>query len=395
MLPSIFHKAANIISIIEEHHYEAYFVGGCVRDYIIGRPIHDVDIASSAFPSEIQAIFPKVIPVGIEHGTVIVRYEQESFEVTTYRTEGTYTDHRRPDEVHFVRDIKEDLKRRDFTMNAIAMDANGKVLDPFGGREDIAGRRIQTVGDAADRFKEDALRIIRALRFSSQLGFSIEVNTKEAMKSCRALIDKVAVERLTVELEKLCAGAYFSKAVEYIFELELYHHLPIFKDTPLLLKEIEPVASLAPVFAFVELNSESITAADCTKAYKCSNQLKQQANTLVDAYHRYKENGIDAWFVYQLPRKQWDFFIYLVKQTDKKIIDIEVFYSIRKKLPILSKKELCVNGYDLMKWFPERPKGKWIKQQLDAIEYQIVTSKLANEKSKIKDWIQWNLPVQD
>ncbi|WP_152654594.1 CCA tRNA nucleotidyltransferase [Oceanobacillus sp. CFH 90083] len=395
MLPSVFQKAANVISIIEDYSYEAYFVGGCVRDYIIGRPIHDIDIATSAVPSEIQRIFPKVIPVGLEHGTVIVRYQQESFEVTTYRTEGVYTDHRRPDEVHFVRHIKEDLGRRDFTMNAIAMNAKGEILDPFDGRKDIVRGQIQTVGNAKDRFNEDALRIIRALRFSSQLGFAIEEQTKAAMKSCKALIDKLAAERLTVELEKLCAGNYFAQAVDYIFELELDHHLPIFKEEAWQLKELAPVSSLAPVFAFIELNSSSITVTDCIKAYKCSNHLKQQANCLVNAYDSYKKNGLDAWFVYQLPKEQWDFFVYLVKQKDKESIDIETIRSIAEKLPILSKKDLCVNGYDLINWFPGRPKGKWIKELLTEIEYQIVMSKLANEKSRIKDWIQWNLPAQN
>ncbi|MFD1065223.1 CCA tRNA nucleotidyltransferase [Oceanobacillus locisalsi] len=394
MLPPIFQKASKIISVLEENQYEAYFVGGCVRDYMTGRPIHDVDIASSALPSEVQKIFPKVIPVGLEHGTVIVRYEQESFEVTTYRTEGEYSDHRRPDDVRFVRDIKEDLKRRDFTMNAIAMDTNGKILDPFGGKQAIESGLIQTVGHAADRFEEDALRIIRALRFCSQLGFSIEEDTKKAMQRCGAQIDYLAVERLTAELEKMVAGPFFNQAVDYLFALELYHYLPIFKEEPLLLKELEPVSSLAPVFALVELKSAALTAAACIQAYKCSNQLKRQALNLVEGYHLYQKNGIDAWFVYQLPKQQWEDFIYLVRQIDQATIDRQALHRIRNKLPILSKKELCVNGYDIIEWFPERPKGKWIKDVLDKIEYHVVISKLANEKSKIKEWIQWNLPAQ-
>lgn len=395
MLPTVFQKAAGIISILEENQYEAYFVGGCVRDYIINRPIHDVDIATSAIPSEVQEVFPKVIPVGLEHGTVIVRYKQESFEVTTFRTDGKYTDHRRPDKVDFVRNIKEDLQRRDFTMNAIAMDSKGTILDPFEGKKDIARKRIQTVGNAMDRFEEDALRIIRALRFSSQLGFSIEEKTKEAMKSYRSFIEKLAVERLTVELEKLCAGEFLKKAIDYIFELELYYYLPVFKDMPLLLKELKPVSSLAPVFAFVELTCSSITVTDCVYAYKCSNQLKQEANMLVDAYHRYRKHGIDAWFVYQLPKEQWHYFIYLVEQLDKKSLDLQELQSMQERLPILSKKDLCLNGHDLMEWFPHRPKGKWMKELLNEIEYQIVTSQLENDKSKIKDWIQWNQPDQD
>ncbi|GIO22644.1 CCA tRNA nucleotidyltransferase [Oceanobacillus sp. J11TS1] len=395
MLPSVFQKAAGIISILEANQYEAYFVGGCVRDFIIDRPIHDIDIATSATPSEIQALFPKVIPVGLEHGTVIIRYEQESFEVTTYRTDGNYTDHRRPDKVVFVRDINEDLGRRDFTMNAIAMDMKGNILDPFEGRKDIAGEQIQTVGDATARFEEDALRIVRALRFSSQLGFSIEEKTKEAMKRSRALTDKLAVERLTVELEKLCAGSFLTKAMTYIFELELYCHLPIFKDVPLLLKELKPVSSLAPIFAFVELSDSPFTVTDCVTAYKCSNQLKKQAKTLVDAYHRYKKHGIDAWFVYLLPKEQWNYFVYLVKQLDHENIEIQELKSKQERLPIASKKELCLNGHDLMEWFPDRPRGKWIKELLDEIEYRIVTCELANDKSRIKDWIQWNQPEQD
>lgn len=395
MLPSIFQKAAEVIAILKQNQFEGYIVGGCVRDYIIDRPINDVDIATSATPAEVQRLFPQVIPVGMEHGTVIVRHQHTSFEVTTYRTDGTYTDRRRPDQVEFVRDIKEDLKRRDFTMNAIAMDAEGNLLDLFNGREDISRQIIRTVGKAEKRFEEDALRIIRAVRFSSQLGFSIEKETKEAMKHCRASIESLAVERLTVELQKLFAGKYCDKAIGYLEELGLYQHLPVFDRAPELLRELKPVSSLAPVFAFISLRKPALSVQFSIQKYKCSNQVKKQAELLVNIYQLYEQNGIDAWLVYQLPQDLFPYFHYLVSLMDKKQIAADHWLAVQSALPIQSKKELAVDGNDLMYWFPGRKKGKWIKELLEEIEYQVVISKLDNDKPTIKDWIKWNQPEQN
>src|SRR5699024_675608 len=157
-------NAIPILRTIESYGHEAYFVGGCVRDVIRKQTIKDIDIATSALPEEIQVIFSKVIPVGIDHGTVIVRYQGNSYEVTTFRDEGEYSDKRHPDEVTFIRDLKQDLARRDFTMNALAMDKDGNIIDPYGGKEDIEDNMIRTVGNARHRFNEDALRMLRAIR---------------------------------------------------------------------------------------------------------------------------------------------------------------------------------------------------------------------------------------
>lgn len=176
-----FREALAIIEKIEEAGHQAFFVGGCVRDFLLKRPIGDVDITTSAKPFEVQAIFDEVIPVGIQHGTVIIRHRGISYEVTTFRLEGEYSDQRHPDSVQFIDKIDEDLARRDFTINALAMDKHGHIIDLFQGREDIEKALIRAVGNGHDRFQEDPLRILRAIRFSSQLGFQIEENTLKAI----------------------------------------------------------------------------------------------------------------------------------------------------------------------------------------------------------------------
>lgn len=173
-LPIEFEEARPIMRAIEDAGYEAYFVGGSVRDTILGHAIHDVDIATSAYPEEIKKIFNHTVDTGIEHGTVMILDHGEGYETTTFRTESGYQDFRRPDEVTFVRSLKEDLKRRDFTINALAMRENGEVIDLFNGLDDLDNHIIRTVGEAYERFHEDALRMMRAVRFAGQLNFKIE-----------------------------------------------------------------------------------------------------------------------------------------------------------------------------------------------------------------------------
>ncbi|HES5164132.1 TPA: CCA tRNA nucleotidyltransferase, partial [Streptococcus pyogenes] len=157
-MPSEFQKALPILTKIKEAGYEAYFVGGSVRDVLLERPIHDVDIATSSYPEETKAIFNRTVDVGIEHGTVLVLENGGEYEITTFRTEDVYVDYRRPSQVSFVRSLEEDLKRRDFTVNALALDENGQVIDKFRGLIDLKQKRLRAVGKAEERFEEDALR---------------------------------------------------------------------------------------------------------------------------------------------------------------------------------------------------------------------------------------------
>lgn len=201
-------KVNMIIETLLSHGYEAYAVGGCVRDSLLGREADDWDITTSASPYEVKALFRRTVDTGIQHGTVTVLLDKEGFEVTTYRIDGEYEDGRHPKEVHFTRNLTEDLKRRDFTINAMAYNEQTGIVDIFGGAEDIKNKIIRCVGVAGERFDEDALRIMRAFRFSAQLGFSIEENTRKAAAARAENLKKISAERIRVELTKLLVSSY-------------------------------------------------------------------------------------------------------------------------------------------------------------------------------------------
>jgi len=207
-----------IASVINGGGKQAYLVGGAVRDMLMGKKIHDWDIATDALPEEVTALFRKaggkVIPTGIKHGTVTVLYRKNSVEVTTFRTEAGYSDGRRPDSVAFAATIEEDLSRRDFTMNAIALRLpSGETVDPFDGITDIKAKIIRCVGKAQDRFAEDGLRPLRAVRFAAQLGFDLEQNTKDAIAGALPVSAKVSPERVRDELDKILASPLPSRAL--------------------------------------------------------------------------------------------------------------------------------------------------------------------------------------
>ena len=191
-----------ILQMLERAGFEARYVGGCVRDTLLGRPVHDWDIASQALPEDVLRLFPRCVPTGLQHGTVTVLLDGTSAEVTTYRLDGAYHDSRHPDGVRFVRSLADDLARRDFTINAMAMDLSGTITDLFGGREDLACGIIRCVGDAETRFREDALRMLRARRFAAQLGFALEAGTEAAIGRCAGLCAALSRERVREEAEK-------------------------------------------------------------------------------------------------------------------------------------------------------------------------------------------------
>lgn len=196
--------AAGILRTLETAGYEAYCVGGCVRDALLGRMPEDWDIATAARPEETLALFgPDALPTGLRHGTVTIRRPGGSAEVTTFRRDGDYTDHRRPESVTFTASLEEDLARRDFTVNAMAFSLRGELRDPFGGREDLEERRIRCVGEPAHRFGEDALRILRGLRFAAVLDFTIEPETAAALSAARGDLAVIAPERILTEVRKL------------------------------------------------------------------------------------------------------------------------------------------------------------------------------------------------
>ncbi len=212
-----------VINTLKKAGYEAYLVGGSVRDMILGRKIYDYDICTSALPQEIKNIFSenKVIETGIKHGTVTLLYKNTNFEITVFRKESGYSDHRHPDTVIFGASLEDDLMRRDFTVNAICFDGN-EYIDLHGGINDIKKRVIRAVGDPKKRFEEDALRILRGLRFASTLGFEIEESTLRAMREYADDIKKISVERIFSEFRKAAEGEHFRSVYEKYYDIFAY-----------------------------------------------------------------------------------------------------------------------------------------------------------------------------
>jgi len=397
MLNEPFLKAIPIIDTLERAGYEAYFVGGCVRDFLLDRNIKDIDIATSALPEEVQSLFDKVIPTGLKHGTVTVRYGHESYEVTTYRVEQTYSNQRHPDEVQFIRHIEEDLKRRDFTMNAFAMNKSSEIIDLFAGKEDIANKIIRTVGNANERFKEDPLRMMRAIRFVSQLGFSIERATMHEIIVLKREIETIAIERIKEEMEQFFKGNHVQQGWEILIKTRLYEHLPVFKHHKNLINKVPkfltPFDSFAEVIAMLHDIDQNITIEDWTKQWKCSNKTKNSAKNIYHALVKFKQSGMNPWLVYQLDKSNFSAFIHLIKLLN---IDINLSYhdmiKTYEQLPIKNRHEININGDDILLLYPNYKRGSWIQKMLSQIEKKIVEGKLQNRKSKLKEWILCHPP---
>ncbi|WP_315793029.1 CCA tRNA nucleotidyltransferase [Paenibacillus sp. BIC5C1] len=218
-------QSEQVLRTLNEKGYEAYWVGGCVRDELLERSVDDMDITTSASPEQVMALFADCIPTGLQHGTVTVRSGGFYFEVTTFRTETEYKDNRRPAAVHFVQDVKEDLQRRDFTMNALAMDREGNIVDPFGGQSDIQDGRVRCVGSAAERFGEDALRMLRCVRFASVFDFKIAYNTWKGLVQQKDLLQHIAMERVRTEMVKMMAGPHPLRGLELLLRSQALEHV--------------------------------------------------------------------------------------------------------------------------------------------------------------------------
>lgn len=220
--------AYEVLCVLEKAGFQAYWVGGCVRDRLLGKIPVDYDIATNATPDQVQSLFSRTVATGLKHGTVAVLRKGCMIEVTTFRKEYDYTDYRRPKKVEYVGDLKTDLTRRDFTINAMAEDRHHRLYDPCQGKTDLEQGRIRAVGDPEKRFTEDALRIIRGIRFSAQLGFHIDGNTQAAIASTRTLLPYLSVERIKDELEKVWKAEHPSRAIRQMWKHQLFSCLPPF-----------------------------------------------------------------------------------------------------------------------------------------------------------------------
>ncbi|HEK9102186.1 CCA tRNA nucleotidyltransferase [Bacillus pfraonensis] len=388
-----FKQAGAIIETLKQHGHEAYFVGGSVRDFIINRPIGDIDIATSALPEEVMHLFPRHVPVGLEHGTVIVVQEGVPYEVTTFRTEGDYEDFRRPSSVQFVRSLKEDLKRRDFTMNAIAMNEVGDIIDLFAGQDAIRKQEIVTVGNAAHRFQEDALRMMRGIRFVSTLGFSLEEQTKRAIEKYGHLLEHIAIERITVEFEKLLTGIYCVKGLQQLVETKLFTHLPYLQmSEERILKAAQynwgSFETDIEAWAFFLYCIGEEHPSVFLRQWKFSNKKIKDIVAVILAIRSRKINLWDAVSLYKTGLRT----ALMAERVYQAIIEkydmssVNHVQSLFDSLSIHNRQEMKVSGNDLLGWTEKTP-GPWVAEVLQKIEEEILQERLENEKAKIREWL--------
>ena len=278
--------AAALLARLHGAGYAAYAVGGCVRDSLLGRTPQDWDLCTSARPEQVLALFGEgqCIPTGLQHGTVTIKYGGQLYETTTFRTEGAYTDGRHPDEVHFVPDVRQDLARRDFTINAMAYNDAEGLIDPFGGQQDLQQGILRAVGDPATRFEEDALRILRLYRFAARFGFAIDPPTGQAARALCAHLDCVSVERIEEELSKLLAApapaAYLDEKILKVIIPEL--------SAPAL-QAAKPVVDACPAgtedlpvrWAALLMSLGEDGTRKALKRLRCSNALIEETAVLV------------------------------------------------------------------------------------------------------------------
>ncbi|YCI75213.1 CCA tRNA nucleotidyltransferase [Bacillus sp. R1-10] len=385
----LFLKSVPILELIEEAGYEAYFVGGSVRDYILGRPINDVDIATSATPQEIKRIFPNTADIGIDHGTVLVITDTGTYEITTFRTESGYSDFRRPDAVKFVRSLTEDLQRRDFTMNAIAMDKTGKIIDPFNGKRDLAQKRIITVGNPHERFHEDALRMMRALRFVSQLDFELDQETFDSLKENAQNISEIAVERILVEFEKLAAGSNKIKAFSLLLESGLYQYLPLFsskKDHLMDLLNL-PLHQLnaAEIWSIIMIHTKDQEIEEALRAWKLPLKTIRNVQRTIKLVKSKEPSAIDVFqaghgITVQAAKVKAALNAANVSDAE------ENAHQRYNELIIKQMSDLAVTGTDLLIWHQEKP-GPWVKEYLEKILKAVLNEELRNDKEEIKRWL--------
>jgi len=389
-----FIKAIPLLEKIEEAGFEAYFVGGCVRDFILDKEIADVDLATSATPQEIKKIFPKTIDVGIEHGTIVVIWGRDTYELTTFRSDGEYRDFRRPSEVTFIRSLEEDLKRRDFTMNSMAMDKKGRLIDPFSGQKAIKSKIIETVGSASNRFHEDALRMMRAARFVSQLSFTIETKTDLALKENAFLLKNIATERKTVEFEKLLKGENRKLAFQLLLDSGLFLYLPGLRKHEEGLRKlaqfdyehlsIVEMWSLLLYLMEIQYNEVEFFLRQWKLPVKKVKIIKSALRWFHFRLH--SEWSIESIYEAKIEQALYAERLYNIFHHQNMTQSVQKLMDQYDRLVIKDRQELAVSGYDLMLWNYQKG-GPWVKEKLAFIERAVLLGEISNQKDKIRGWL--------
>ena len=389
-LPEIFVKAMPVLRTLEDAGFEAYFVGGSVRDVLLHRHVHDVDITTSAYPEEVKELFDKSIDTGIKHGTVTVLYGGESYEITTFRTESGYQDFRRPDHVTFVQNLDEDLKRRDFTINALAMDMHGDIVDLFNGIEDLKNHIIRAVGNPEKRFHEDALRMMRAVRFMSQLEFKLEEKTEQAIKDNHELLKKISVERIREEFVKMGLGPFSRQAFQIFLDTQLSEDVPDFAGKKDLL-QVYPQLKFSPtmetslwavIIILLKVSNENI--GKFMRDWKNSNAMTEKVEQIIKMFDLIADHVPTD---YELFEAGEDIIINTIDVADilGQPISSEALVDRYLALPIKTPSELAVDGRFLIKR-GMRP-GAQLGRTLNQIRKKVVACEIENSEEAIEQYL--------
>ncbi len=389
-LPPIFLEAVPVLKTLNQAGFQAYFVGGSIRDLLLKRQIHDIDIATSAYPDEIKHLFSRTIDTGIKHGTVTVLSHDSSYEITTFRTESGYQDYRRPDHVTFVQNLSEDLKRRDFTINAMAMDANGEITDLFHGIADLHDRVIKAVGQAETRFHEDALRMMRAVRFMSQLQFDLEPQTYQAICDNHALLKKISVERIREEFVQMGIGPGSVHAFKAFLNSGLSEEVPYFKGQKKQL-EIFPKLNFSPsiepnlwalIIILLKLTDDEIPL--FMHAWKTSNALTRQVKKIVTFFDLASDrtpSNLEL-FDYGLETIMCTIDVaHILGQP----INGEALIDSYQVLPIKKNSDLDLDGHFLLE-LGVQP-GPGVGRLLEQAKEAVLNGKVVNERRAIADYL--------
>ena len=354
--------ALKFLDTIEKNGFSAYIVGGFVRDYVLGIESNDIDVCTNARPSDIKKIFANCCLPNEDYGSVTVYIKKVRFEVTTFRRENVYENNRRPVDFEYIDDLLEDLKRRDFTINTLCMNKDKEIIDLLDGRKDITGMLIDTVGDSYHKFSQDALRILRAIRFATILDFKLSDNVKDAIIKTKHLLKNLSYERKKEELNKIFSSVHVRYGVKLLIELGLDKELELYN-----LKNITFFDDLMGIWALL----------DVTHIYPFS---KNEISIIIDIQNVLTQDNLDPLVLYK-----YDLYVNSVagaiKNIDKKLIT-----SKYNNLKIHSRNEIVVNGKDIANCLKKQP-GKYIREILDDIEEKIVCGTLDNDKDKILDYV--------
>lgn len=396
-------EACNIVNMLHDAGFTAYIVGGAVRDALMQRPISDIDIATSAQPEQVMAVFTTCIPTGLKHGTVTVIENEISYEITTYRTESQYENHRQPTAVQFVNDITTDLLRRDFTMNALALDTSFNIIDISNGQADLQARRLRCVGNSVERFEEDALRMVRAIRFCTTYELAPSHHLWRAMKLQKSLLSYVAMERIHHELEKMLQKGQLQRALSFLVRSGLLHHTKekmyfARSSTENMLNDVS-LTKLEHLYAkwatlYICANMEMDHIAHDLRALKQSNDQRSSILQLIDIFNKTTALKMASEAELQL------FWAKLLLQHNEKTVALflkellPVFHKVlpsnllvaHQNMKITSIKQLVVNGKDILKW-TDKPSGAWLKQCLEHLTLQVALGQLSNDKASIYNYV--------